>query len=222
MKNSSLLFLTLLLIALFGTRAGADTYKMIENFDRYDEGSFPTYIKTWPFQRGKAQQIYKIKREGDNKFLSGFDDKNFSTQLYREFDWRLEFYPYLKWRWRATTLPQGARENDPSKNDSACGVYVLFGKTTGTALKFTWSSTLPAGTIYEKKPGKMAIKILRTGASGLNQWHWESVNIAEAYGQLLKKDLERDPTGFGILTDGNAVQKPAGCDYDDFHISATP
>lgn len=194
----------------------------IEAFEKYKTDQFPTYFKTWPFQRSKAKRVYQIKEEGQNQYLSAEDSENLSTQIFKEFDWKVESFPYLKWKWRARVLPEGARENEPGKNDSACGVYVIFGKKTGTALKFTWSSTLTAETVYEKKPGEIVMKILDGGKRHLGQWRSHSVNIPQTYQEMLKHPMKRGPTGIAILTDGNAVQKQAACDYDDFEISAMP
>ena len=196
--------------------------KIIENFEQYKPNTFPTFFKTWPFQRGKAKEVYKIAEENKNKFLSASDDQNYSVQIFKEFDWKTESYPVLKWRWRAHILPEGAKESDPEKNDSACGVYVLFGKTSGKALKFTWSTTLPEGTIYEKRPHEVVMKILDSGSKHLNQWRSHTVNIPSIYKELFKEEMNRQPTGIAILTDANAVQKKAACDYDDFEISAVP
>lgn len=198
------------------------TSKKIESFERYEVNQFPTYFKTWPLQRSKAKQVYQIKTEGQNQYLSAEDLENLSVQIFREFDWKIQYYPYLKWRWRANHLPEGANETEPEKNDSACGIYIIFGKTTGTALKFTWSTTLPVGTIYEKKPGELVFKILDSGTTHLHQWQSHSIPIPALYEELLKTKIKRNPTGIAILTDGNAVQKPAACDYDDFEISAVP
>lgn len=208
---------------LFPLLASAQiTSKKIELFERYKTGQFPTYFKSWPLQRGKAKQVYSVQEEGNNLYLAAEDRQNFSAQIFKEFDWKIEAYPYLKWRWRARILPEGAAENSGETNDSACGVYVVFGKTTGTALKFTWSTTLPVGTIYEKKPRELSMKILDSGSKQLNQWRSHSINISKTYEELLREPLKRNPTGIAILTDGNAVQKQAACDYDDFEISAVP
>ncbi len=196
--------------------------KVIESFQDELLHQFPKSFKTWPFQRGKAKKVYQVKEEGENRFLSAKDDQNISQQIFKEFDWKIQHYPYLKWRWRARVLPEGARENDPQKNDSACSVYVIFGKTSGTALKFTWSTSLKEGTVYEKKPGELVMKILESGPKYLNRWRQHSVHIPKTYEELLKGPLKKNPTGFAILTDGNAVQKEAACDYDDFEISSVP
>lgn len=198
------------------------TSKSVENFEKYKPDDFPTFFKTWPLQRGKAKQVYRVQKEGDNLFLQADDSQNISSQVFKEFDWKVEYFPYLKWRWRARALPEGAKENEPGKNDSACGVYIVFGKMSGTALKFTWSSTLPVGTVYEKRPGEIAMQILDSGKKYLGQWRTHSVHIPKTYQELLKHPMKRPPTGIAILTDANAVQKEAACDYDDFEIASAP
>ena len=196
--------------------------KGIEYFERYKVDEFPTVFKTWPLQRGDAKQVYRVQEENGKKYLAAFDDKDLSKQIFREFDWNIKAFPYLRWKCRARTLPKGAAENNGATNDSACGVYVLFGKTTGTALKFTWSTTLPVGTIFEKRPGEMVMKILDSGSKNLNQWRTNSIDVPKMYEELLKKPLKREPTGFAILTDGNATHSPAACDYADFEIACVP
>ena len=196
--------------------------RIVEDFGRYKPGQFPTYFKTWPFQRGDAKGVYRVAAEDGKKYLAAFDDKDLSEQVFREFDWNLDAFPHFKWKWRARILPKGAAENNGATNDSACGVYIIFGKTSGTALKFTWSTLLPAGTVFEKKPGEMVIKVLESGPKNLNQWRQQSVNVPEVYATLLKHKIKRRPTGFALLTDGNATHTPAACDYADFKVSAGP
>lgn len=196
--------------------------RSVEALSRYSENEFPQYFKTWPLQRGDAQKVYRVRTEGSNRYLAADDSQDLSEQVFREFGWNVKAFPHFKWRWRARVLPKGAAENKPAANDSACGVYIIFGRTSGTALKFTWSSTLPPGTVYEKKPGEMVIQVLESGSANLNRWRWQSVHIPVIYEQLLKHPMKRPPTGFAILTDGNATHTPSACDYDDFMISAKP
>lgn len=196
--------------------------RVIADFERSPAGEFPKYFKAWPLQRGKAKQVYAVAEESGNKYLAGRDDQNLSTQIFKEFYWRIEAFPSLRWRWRARVLPDGADETKGETNDSACGVYVVFGKMTGTALKYTWSTTLPEGTVHEKKPDKLVMKILDSGPKHLETWRTHCVHIPTEYQTLLGRPMDRPPTGLGILTDGNAVQKPAACDYDDFEILAVP
>lgn len=228
MKRKQILFTLLLSISLGVTLALPVfsqiliTEKTIENFSRYAIGEFPKYWKTWPLQRDDAKQVYRVDEESGNKFLSAHDDKDLSEQIFKEFDWKLESFPYLKWKWRAKILPDGAAENNSAINDSACSLYVVFGKTSGTALKFTWSTKLPTGTLFVKKPGEMVVEVLESGTSFLGTWRSHTIHIPSKYKELLKTEISRKPTGIAILTDGNAVHKPSACDYDSFMISSKP
>ena len=45
------------------------------------------------------------------------------------------------------------------------------------------------------------------------------VNVLDDYKALFGHDLDKNPSGIGLLTDGTAVEKPSGCDYSSFAIS---
>src|SRR5262249_47466047 len=149
-------------------------------------------FRTYPFQRGKAQDVYAVKEENGNKFLHASDDKDVSVQVFKRFVWNTKQYPNFSWRWRAVTLPKGANENNGQPNDSACGIYVTFGGYTGNAIKYVWSSTLPAGTVVEKKPGKFYMIVRQSGAASAGQWETEAVNVYEDYKKLFKSEPSKD------------------------------
>jgi len=182
-------------------------------------GGFPSAWQTFPFQGGKAKQVYKVEEETGKRFIRAYDNQDLSVRIMNDFLWPLSKYPKISWRWRARELPKGAAENKRETNDSACGVYVAFGKTSGVALKYVWSSTLPVGHVWEKDPGKFYIIVASSGAAKLNQWQNIQVNVLEDYKKYFKKDPSKDPSGIGLLTDGNAMHSPAACDYGDFAIS---
>jgi DUF3047 family protein len=182
-------------------------------------GQFPAWWKTYPFQKGRAKTVYKVQEENGKRFIHAQDDKDISIPIFKDFGWDLKNYSTLQWDWRAVQMPQGGREDSRATNDSACGVYVAFGRWSGVALKYVWSSTLPVGHVWEKEPGKFYIIVLASGASQLNQWKSEKVNVVEDFKKYFKKDPSKNPSGIGIMTDGNATHTPAACDYTDFTIS---
>ncbi|MBL7685053.1 MAG: DUF3047 domain-containing protein [Deltaproteobacteria bacterium] len=190
-----------------------------EKMQQSNKGDFPSGWATYPFQMGKVKQVYKIEEEAGKKFIRAFDDKDISMPIFVDQVWDLGQLPILKWKWRAQTLPKGAREDSRDTNDSACGVYVAFGKTSGIALKYVWSSTLPVGHIWEKEPGKFYVIVADSGEGKLNQWQEKSINILEDFKKIYKKEPWKDPTGIGIMTDGNAVHAASGCDYADFRLA---
>lgn len=193
--------------------------KVIADFQKDKAGEFPRGWKTWPFQRGKAEGEYQVAEEGQNKFLKATDDKDLSIQIFKEFNWDLEKYPKVSWRWRAKTLPTGANESNPDTNDSACGVYVVFGKSTGVALKYVWSTSLPVRAVVAKKPGIMYIILLDSGSGALNTWQPQTISVNEEFKKYFGGPPSKMPSGIGVLTDGNATHTKAECDYDDFSIS---
>lgn len=196
--------------------------KTVENFQQYADGKFPKWWKTWPFQRGDAQKVYQVKVEGEKHYLAAYDDKDYSTQIMKPFIWNIKEFPYLNWRWRPKVLPQGATEAQDNKNDSACGIYVVFGRYSGIATKYVWSTSLPKGTVVSRRGGDLRIESMGSGQSGMNRWHSYSVSVPHSAEKLFGKPIKRKPSGIGILTDGNATHTAAACDYADFVISKKP
>jgi hypothetical protein len=190
----------------------------IDDFQQYPTEKIPAKWRTWPFQRGKAAGVYSVKSENDNKFLSATDSNGVSVQILRDFNWKIENYPLLSWKWRAIKLPVNANETDPSTNDSACGVYVVFSKTRQEMLKYTWSTTAPVGTVYEKRQGKAYIVVVESGGKHLNSWLAHRINVIDDYKKYFRKELDKNPSAIAILTDGNATKTEASCDYDEFAI----
>ena len=205
-----------LAVILFSATSFAQT---IDDFESYPAGKFPSKWRTWPFQRGKASSVYKVSQEENNKFLSAFDDKDISVQTLRDFGWNLERTPVLSWKWRAKTLPINANETNPATNDSACGVYVVISKARQEMIKYTWSTTAPVGTAYEKRAGKAFIIVLDSGNEKLGKWVSRKIDVEADYKKYFGRPLDRDPVAIAVLTDGNATHSAAACDYDDFQVS---
>lgn len=192
----------------------------IDNFTASAPGSFPKDWKTYPFQYGKARRVYKVEENSGTKFIRAEDSADISVPIFNDFDWDLEKFPYFKFKWRAQKLPAGAKEVGSATNDSACGVYVGFGGTSG--MKYVWSSTLPVGAYWEKNPGNFYIIVRGSGPENLGSWQSVTVDVPQDYKNYFHKDTVKTPSGIAVMTDGNAVHQPAACDYADFRISSTP
>jgi len=214
------LVVTTLLLSISIPIEGKVYHTPLDDFSTSKVNKFPKRWRTWPFQRDKASKVYKVKEEKGKKHISAYDDHDASQQIFLNFHWPIEKLPKLSWRWRATALPAGAKESDGSMNDSACGVYVVIGKYKGHAIKYVWSTTLPAGKVVTRRGGKLKIKVLDSGAGKKGEWVNHTVNVLNDYKALFGKELEKNPSGIGLLTDGNAMHKPSGCDYSGFTISS--
>ncbi len=214
------IFFSFFLSFLFLSTTAWSEERAVDDFYSSALEGFPASWDTYPFQKGKAKKVYRIKQEGNLRFIHADDHEDISTPIFRDLPWSLRQHPYLSWKWRAITLPKGAREDGGPMNDSACAVYVAFGKTSGVALKYVWSSELPVGHVWEKQPGKFYIIVAASGVGNLNRWENEKINVVEDYKKYFKKDPTRDPSGIGLMTDGNATHTPSACDYGDFRISS--
>jgi len=217
--SSTVNFFGILISSFFlGTLALADSVNL-DDFSKNSVGDFPKGWSTYPFQGGKVKKVYKVAEENSERFIRAKDDQDISMPIFKEFPWSLSENPTLSWKWRAQELPKGAREDSRATNDSACGVYVVFGKTSGVALKYVWSSSLPVGYVWEKEPGKFYIIVLASGPSNVGKWESEKVNVLEDYKKYFKKDPKKDPSGVGIMSDANAMHSVAACDYTGFMVS---
>ena len=184
-------------------------------------GDFPKNWKTYPFHYGKAGRVYKVAEEGGRRIIRASDSEDISIPIAKDFNWDIEKYPYLKYRWRAQKLPAGSREDSGATNDSGCAVYVGFGRTS--ALKYVWSASLPPGSFWAKNPGKFVIISKESGTGSVGSWKEETVSVKEDYERYFGKPMGgKKPSGVGIMSDGNAVHQPAACDYADFRISTVP
>ena len=218
-RHLAKLALVLGLMALGGGAAAEELG--VDGLSASTPGQFPKNWKTYPFHYGKAERVYKVAEDGGRRIIRANDSENISVPIAKDFDWDIEKYPYFKFRWRAQKLPVGSRENSPATNDSACAVYVGFGRTS--ALKYVWSAALSPGSYWAKNPGKFVIISKESGEGSLGRWKEETVHVKEDYARYFGKPIgDKKPSGFGIMTDGNAVHQPAACDYADFRISTEP
>jgi hypothetical protein len=202
----------LIMLLLVSPPLFADGAKFIETFSSSQVGGFPKWWRAKPSEQSQAEAVYRVLEEGGTKYLAADAEKGESTPIFKMASWDIEKWPIFTWRWRARKLPQGANESVPSRNDSACGIYVSFGMFKGKMLKYVWSSSLPAGTRYRKND-KVVFIVKRSGDGG--GWVREETNLLEDAKEAFGEVPAREISGIGILTDGNATNSPSACDYDD-------
>ena len=211
------LFLLTVFLSPFGL--GAEQVR-VDNLPESQVGRFPKDWKTYPFQKNKTRRVYKVKENSGKKYIEAIDKKFYSVAIFKDFNWDIKKYPYLKFQWRAQMLPTGAKEVDYKRNDSACGVYVGFSRSR--ALKYVWSDGLSPESFWAKNPGKFAIISKEMGPKNLGKWRSVTLNIPKDYQRYFEKPVSKNPIGIGVMSDGNAVKKPVACDYTDFVVSSTP
>src|SRR3989338_4914746 len=170
--------------------------RLIEDFSASRPGEFPKNFRTLPFHRGEAGQVYRVREEEGNRYLEAYDNRDLSEQIFRKFFWETRDYPVLRWRWRARVHPKGADESRPAANDSACGIYVVFGGYTGKSVKYIWSAHQPLGKEIAKKKGRSFSVVISSGPAG--DWREVTTNVRDDYRRLFGEEPKQDPIGVGI------------------------
>jgi hypothetical protein len=188
---------------------------IIDTFTNCKSGNLPCGWEA----RKKETGMFSVNNENGNYFLS-IKSRDDSNPLAKRFNYQPGNYPFLSWKWRAHTLPAGAKENDKKRGDSGAGVYVVFkGGVFKNILKYVWSTSLPQGTTT-KSPyyGKEQIIVLESGTEKLGMWVSEKVNIESDYKRLFGK-APPAVVGIAVISSSDATKTSASADYDDFVIS---
>ncbi len=190
---------------------------ILADFSDSPVGGLP---KTWTWKKedNDKNKPYKIVEESDgNRYLAA-DDNGESVILGNELQWDLNEYPYLEFRWRARSLPEGGDERYGDKNDSAAGLYVTYRKKAGMvpiSAKFVWSSTLPVGSATRRSGvGRPFNVVVDSGDEHLNQWRTHVVDLTEIFEKTFGGKPPKKAIGIGVLTDANSVGGIAAADYD--------
>src|SRR5690348_8563377 len=101
--------------------AAGDECLVIESFEKAAAGEFPA---EWKVRKDAAKKAYLVREESGHRFLRAHAE-GLGMQAARQFEWNLDEYPVLAWRWRPVEFPKGADERESGRNDSVLAVYLL-------------------------------------------------------------------------------------------------
>jgi hypothetical protein len=98
----------------------------------------------------------------------------------------LQKTPIIRWRWRATTLPEGADGRVKSKDDQAIGIYVGTGTPlSNKSVSYRWDTETPKEATGNCVYGLGILKIkwhtLRNKEDAVGEWITEERNVAEDF-----------------------------------------
>jgi hypothetical protein len=211
---------TLLVTSLFAItllaapRAHAQDCITIENFASAKVGEFPA---GWKVRKDEAESAYRVTEEGGTRFLRT-DAEKIGQQAAKQFEWNLDEYPILAWRWRPIEFPKDSDERT-KKNDSVLAVYLLvpYSKVRGPqAVKYVWSEKVPVGTQLESNMGLTKVRVLKSGVDGKGNWSEERVDARAHFLAAFGVDKAPAPGGIAVLTDADDTESRAIGDYADF------
>jgi ABC-type transporter MlaC component len=194
----------------------------IDDFSDEKIGSFP---QNWRWKESeKDEKLFAIREENGNRYLN-VRDRGGSVIYGREFRWNIKRFPYISWRWRIHSLPDGGDERYNETNDSAAAVYIMYDKSfigVPKVVKYVWSTTLPVGTATRRKGiGRPWTVVAKSGNQEIGIWHTEVFNALETFRKTFGGDPPDATLGIAILTDANATKSLAEADYDTFKLLRT-
>ncbi len=206
---------------------------VIDDFENYVEGGLPTqwkYIEgrklVWVSDRHmRPNEKFYVVKEGSNKFLRAFSNGeavHLTMANDRDgFNWDLRTHPYLSWDWRAKELPRGAREDRARFNDVGLGLYVFFGmkgiiikKPEG--IKYTYSSTLPIGTIL--KQDRLRVIVVASGEREFGRWINIERDVASDYRRAFNAEPPTRPHSIRLWSDSDNTNLIGEGDFDNIRL----
>jgi len=196
---------------------GAGAFHQV-GFSGSDAGDFPA---DWKTRERAGKLVYTVREDAGGSFLHA-ESKSDSHTIGHPLSLDLREYPFLRFSWRAVSLPPGGNEREKSTNDGALGIYVVFEgwSMPPRSIKYVWSTTLPVGTVAESPYSKKArIVVLRSGSGDTGKWINEKVNVLEDFRRFFGGNDVPRVRGIGILTDSDNTASTSSGDYRSFRFS---
>ena len=193
----------------------ADACVVLEDFSRAPVGQFPP---DWKVRKEAGKGVYTVQEENGRRFLHA-EAHGLGVQAAKEVAWDLTAYPILVWSWRPRRFPAGADEYH-GKNDSVLAVYAVFPHSTFAvkSVKYIWSERVPVDTHLTSSRGLTQVRVLRSGAAGLEQWSDARVDVLDDYRRYFATSDVPKPEGIAVLTDSDDTDSVASGDYGAFRV----
>jgi Protein of unknown function (DUF3047) len=149
-----------------------------------------------------------------------------SIAIHRDVVVELRDFPYLSWSWKVTKLPAAGDVREPTRDDEAAQVYVIFPRwpsprTTSDVLGYVWDSRAPVGTrLKHPRAENVRIIVVESGPSRINEWRTYERNVAADYAAL----FGRQPPRVGkvaLMVDSNDTRGDAEALFGDLMFART-
>jgi hypothetical protein len=231
-RRAALFAFAVALFAAPSTHAQAPDTITLDNFDGYLADSIPTAWKRLEGRTAvpitpaysKEREFHLVRREGSQQYLEGYTRGEVHTLILPNettYVWDLGVHPKLRWRWRALALPEGANERDDRTNDAGTSLYVTFDADwlgRPRSIKYTYSSSLPAGTVLDDHKRLKTI-VVASRADGLNRWKTIERNVAADFRALFGEEPPARPASITLRSDTDTTGGEARVHTDDIQIA---
>lgn len=232
---ASLFVLSLSLILSVEVSAAQDTgagERVVEDFQSYSAGDIP---HEWKFLRNRRiiplkpehfneREEFFIVEEGRRRFVRVYTEGEAQHIILPAndgegggFGWSLKEHPRMSWEWRALELPEGARED--RINDTGAAVYVTFDTDwlgRPRSIKYTYSSTLPVGTVV--RFGPLRVIVTDTGLDDIGDWRQVDRDVVSDYRQVFGGDPPDRPLSITLWSDSDNTNSSAKADFDNIRL----
>ena len=165
--------------------------------DDWDEDGAGPLVMTrhWSFYPSSAKRMFKtppaVVLDGGRKVLQLKTDHE-SVGVWRAVEVDVSATRRLVWQWKPLVLPEGGDVRRASKNDQVGRVMLLF--DGWKAIVYIWDTTAPVGT--EVRPDDLGpvdrvLVVIRSGRSGLGEWHRETRDVYQDYLRIFEEEPRR-------------------------------
>lgn len=207
---------------------------VVDDFQKYARGGLPL---RWSTNQDRGQIVpvdqaaespderFVVMQEGQNRFVRATvkdQAHRLILQVGDDFPWSVDELPVLSWRWRAVRLPEGAREDRRNRNDTGAAVYVVFDNDflgRPRSIKYSYSSTLPPGTVVTYGPLKVVV-VASGETDGTGTWMSMERNVAADYQWLFGRPAPDSPTALILWSDSDTMDTVSEADFDDIALSS--
>ncbi len=185
--------------------------------DRIRQGDTTPQGWSYLWHLGPAE-IYRDQHQHDGKACIHCHTSGDVGILQKEVNLPLDPSTEISWRWCIDQLPITLREDTVPSHDYL-SIAIEF--DNGRDITYYWSSSLPVGTGYDcplpNWAGKEYHVVVRSGQSGLRQWHDERRNLYEDYQHYMGEPPARVVKVWLIAN--SIFQRGVGeCDYADIVV----
>ncbi len=208
-----------------------DDAMIIEDFDGYQPGDIPT---GWKYLSGRSlepvteefmrdDEYFVIKRENERQFARAYTKGEVVRIILPNkkggYTWDITEYPRLRWDWRVLEAAENAREDRDEFNDTPAAVYVTFSVNffgIPRSIKYTYSSTLPVGTVVSFRGLK--VLVVASGRNGFGEWVGVERNVAADYRELFGGSPPAEPLSIALWSDSDTIGGTSRADFDTLKL----
>jgi hypothetical protein len=170
----------------------------------------------WYVVDDRGNKVVRVYTEGEAVHLTMANEAD-------GFDWDITTHPILAWDWRALRLPTGAKEDREKTNDTGAAVYVLFSFDgllfkRPKAIKYTYSSSLPVGTVATY--GKLKVVVVSSALDGIGPWQTIVRDVAADYRRFFGEEPPARPLSVRLWGDSDNTDTIGEADFDNVRFLA--